>query len=84
MLEVVADVATADAAIHLVESAFENFGKLDILRTSAGGPRGSFFEQLSDPDWFDGFELNVLSSVWMIRLALPHLRRSGRSRIINV
>jgi 3-oxoacyl-[acyl-carrier protein] reductase len=81
---VVADVATSEGAQRLIDKALQRFGALDVLVTNAGGPRAGNFEDLTDEDFEAGFRLNLLSTVRMIRAALPHLERSDAARIINL
>ncbi|MGA7732635.1 MAG: SDR family oxidoreductase [Chloroflexia bacterium] len=77
----VTDKADIEAAIALT---LERLGGLDILVTNAGGPPAGEFTRHDDAAWQKAFELNLLSTVRMVRLALPHLQKSGRGRIINM
>lgn len=81
---VAADVATATGASELILRACELCGGVDILVTNAGGPRPGGFDELEDEDFLAGFELNFLSTVRMIRAALPHMRRKGWGRVVNL
>ncbi|MED1204265.1 SDR family oxidoreductase [Heyndrickxia acidicola] len=75
---------TDPSAIHsLVEKTNETFGSLDILINNAGGPPAGSFEQLSDKEWQQSFELNLLSYIRIIRESLPMLKVNG-GRIINI
>lgn len=84
VLAVVADVSLPESADHLVQAAVERFGGLDILINNSGGPPGGRFDDFGDAQWQDAFELLLLNVVRMVRASLPHLRSSGRGRIINV
>jgi len=81
---VAADVATAAGAAELIRGANAALGGVDVLVTNAGGPRPGGFDDLSDEDFVAGFQLNFLSTVRMIRAALPHMRRQRWGRIINL
>ena len=59
-------------------------GRLDIVVNNAGGPPPGTFESTSDEAWADAFELSLRSVVRLTRLALPHLRASGRGRVVNI
>ncbi len=54
------------------QSAFE-FGSIDGLLVNAGGPPAGGFKQLTDEQWQAAFELTLMSTVRMIRAALPHM-----------
>jgi 3-oxoacyl-[acyl-carrier protein] reductase len=81
---VAADVATDEGAVHLVRRAAELCGGVDVLVTNAGGPRPGGFEELADADFLAAFELNFLSTVRMVRTALPHMRRKRWGRVVNL
>lgn len=53
------------------------WGQIDCLLVNAGGPPAKMFKELSDSDWQAAFELTLMSSVRMIRMALPHMTGGG-------
>ncbi|MCP8968902.1 SDR family oxidoreductase [Ectobacillus ponti] len=77
------DITKAGEIQQLVETTVQQFGTIDILINNSGGPKPGTFEQLADEDWYNAFELNVLSCIRLIRAALPALRMQG-GRIVNV
>ncbi|HEY8367804.1 MAG TPA: SDR family oxidoreductase [Thermodesulfobacteriota bacterium] len=83
-LAVPTDVTRRDQIERAIAATVERFGRLDILVTNGGGPPPGTFETATDEQWQAAFELNLLSTVRMIRAALPHLARSGAGRIVNV
>ncbi|MBU8877620.1 SDR family oxidoreductase [Bacillus sp. FJAT-29790] len=78
-----ADIINPTDIKSLVKATVEQFGTIDILVNNAGGPPAGTFDSLSDEEWQNAFELNLLSYVRMIRESLPHLRRQG-GKIINI
>jgi 3-oxoacyl-[acyl-carrier protein] reductase len=84
VLAVPADVTRADDVRRLVARTVEAFGGADILVTNAGGPPPGRFDQATDADWQAAFELNLLSTVRMVREVLPHMRQRRWGRIINI
>ncbi|MFB6281970.1 MAG: SDR family oxidoreductase [Haloferacaceae archaeon] len=77
----ITDAATAEA---LVERAVEEFGGLDHLVTSAGGPPSGPFLETTDADWRDAFDLLVMSVVRAVRAAAPHLREDGGGTLVTI
>lgn len=53
------------------------WGQIDCLLVNAGGPPAKMFKELSDDDWQAAFELTLMSSVRMIRMAIPHMTGGG-------
>jgi 3-oxoacyl-[acyl-carrier protein] reductase len=74
------DPADAEA---MVERAVSEFGGLDHLVTSAGGPPSGPFLETTDEDWQDAYELLVMSVVRLARAAHPHLAEGGGT-VVNI
>lgn len=84
VLAVPTDVTKADDLNTIVAEAVRHFGHIDILVNNAGGPPPGTFEAFDDAQWQAAFDLNLLSTVRLIRLVLPHMRTRGSGRIINI
>jgi 3-oxoacyl-[acyl-carrier protein] reductase len=84
IVPVVADVGRAEDAEKLVTRAAADLGGIDILITNTGGPKSALFETLSDADWYEAIESLLMSVVRLSRGVIPHMRRRGGGRIINV
>lgn len=85
VLAVAADVTKADEVERLIDATVARFGTIDILVNNAGGTgRRSPFHELSDEEWFEILDLNLISAVRLTRAVLPHMRRQRWGRIINV
>jgi len=81
---VVADVSRPEDVERLVKTAYERFGRVDILVTNAGGPPSGKFESLGPEKWNDAVQLTLLSTVNLCRAVLPGMRERRWGRIINV
>ena len=75
------DPPTADA---WVAEAAAKHGRIDALVNNAGILRMVDFERGSEDDLDAMWSVNVKAPFRLIRAALPHLRRSGRGRVINI
>ncbi|MFB6196457.1 MAG: SDR family oxidoreductase [Haloplanus sp.] len=71
------DITDAAAVMRLVDRTVEEFGGLDHLVTSAGGPPSGPFLDTDDEDWYEAFDLLVMSVVRLVREAAPHLKDGG-------
>jgi len=79
-----ADLAEPTAAQRFIDATAERFGRLDILVNNAGTGAAGRFEALSDGDWAQDSEVKVFAVARCTRLAIPHMRRQGGGRIINI
>jgi NAD(P)-dependent dehydrogenase (short-subunit alcohol dehydrogenase family) len=84
-LALAADLTHASEAQRLAQQAIAHFGTIHVLVNNVGGA-GSLaaFEELSDEDWISVFNLNVLSTVRLIRAIVPSMQRQKWGRIINI
>lgn len=69
---------------NIVAATAEAFGRIDILVNNAGGPPFGKFESFDETAWQAAFELTLLSAVRCSRLVIPHLKKTGSGRIINI
>ena len=67
------DVSNAAGVTSWIEGSVAKFGKIDALLVNAGGPPAGAFKDFTDAQWQSAFELTLMSTVRMIRGALPHL-----------
>lgn len=80
----VCDITNGEQIKRLVEKTVEQFGRLDILVNNAGGPPAGNLTDLTDEDWFEAFELTLLSIVRTVRAVLPYMKEQKGGRIVNV
>jgi 3-oxoacyl-[acyl-carrier protein] reductase len=74
-LAVVADVTRPEDVENIVGETVDHFGNVDILVNNAGGVGNpAAFEELSDEEWMEVLDLNLLSAVRLSRAVLPHMR----------
>jgi NAD(P)-dependent dehydrogenase (short-subunit alcohol dehydrogenase family) len=67
-----------------VTSAAQKFGRIDGLVNNAGILRQITFEDGGEDLLDELWAVNVKAPFRLIRLALPHLRRGGHGRIVNI
>jgi len=84
VLAVPTDVTRAQDVETIVAATVREFGRIDILVNNAGGPPAGKFESFGDAQWQAAFELNLLSTVRLVRLVVPHMRKTGSGRIITI
>lgn len=85
VLAVATDVTQQSDIKNLVNKTIEKFKAIDILVNNAGGVHDfQSFENLSDQDWVEMFELNFFSTVKMTRAVIPYMQKNQSGRIINI
>jgi len=75
------DVTDPDEPSHLVAATVARFGGLHILVPNAGGPPPGRAIDLSDQALETAINANMLTSIRLVREALPHMRAAGWGRI---
>ena len=81
------DVASSASVGEMVSAAVRAFGRIDMLVNVAGGSGRvpvNTIEDMSDEVWDSVIASNLRGSFLCCRAALPHLRRSGDGRILNL
>jgi 3-oxoacyl-[acyl-carrier protein] reductase len=71
------DVRQSASIQNWVDATVSKWGKIDALLVNAGGPPSGSFKDLTDEQWQAAFELTLLSSIRLIRAALPHMKDGG-------
>ena len=84
VLATVMDATSADSIQNWIQRTLDEYGGVDALVVNAGGPPPGQFDDFSDDDWQNAFELNVMSGVRMIRGVLPSMRERGGGSILTV
>ena len=67
-----------------VETVAEEFGGVDHVVTSAGGPPSGSFLDTDDDAWYGAYDTLVMSAVWTTRFAYPHLSESDAGSITAI
>ncbi len=82
MDHIACDATQAESVEALVSSWESRHDRLDILVMAVGGSHRSPFEKLTDDQWRQNWEFNILATVRVVRGLLPALRRAGGARVV--
>lgn len=85
VLFVTADLRKNDEVLKLAEKAKDAFGNIDILVHCAGirGAAGNFLS-LSDADWMESIDVDLMSAVRVCRAFLPQMLEKNFGRIVLI
>jgi 3-oxoacyl-[acyl-carrier protein] reductase len=84
VVEVVADVSDPAGLDLVTRSAFDAFGRVDILVNNSGGPPSGAFESFTDEKWADAARLLLFSAVGLTRAVIPGMKDRHWGRVLNI
>ena len=68
----------------VVDETMKTFGRIDILVNNAGEAWLGHSMDTTDEEWHYAMDVNLYSAVRFTRAVVPHMRRQGGGRIINI
>jgi 3-oxoacyl-[acyl-carrier protein] reductase len=85
VLQVMGDMTNPVDVNRLIDDTIQSRGGLDILVCNAGGPPAGTFESFpEDQPWLDAIDLNLMSTLRLMRRAIPHFEERGGGSITNI
>ncbi len=78
------DAKDSDSILEWTDGVISRFGRVDGLVVNAGGPPAGRFDDFDEDDWYDAFELTLMSAVRMIRSVLPTMREQKSGSILTI
>lgn len=79
-----ADVSVSEEARKVVGSAYEKFGRIDILVNCAGVSLTGSVEETKESDWDRIMGINLKSIFLLSQAVIPYMKKQKWGRIINV
>lgn len=84
VVAITGDLAEPDVPERVVREVEEALGPVDVLVNNVGLAYQVTFDQVTDEQWDDLWQLNVMSYVRMTRAVLPGMRARGTGAIVHV
>jgi len=81
---VAADITSLDDIERVVAATAEHYGRIDVLVNNAGDAWAGRTLDTTEEEWAVCLDVNLLSTVRFTRAVVPHMRRVGGGRIVNV
>jgi NADP-dependent 3-hydroxy acid dehydrogenase YdfG len=80
----VLDVTDSAAIKTVIDEAFADLGQIDVVVNNAGYALFCSVEEASDEQIIHQINTNVVGSIQVIRAVLPHFRKQGHGRILQL
>lgn len=80
----VTDVSNKSDVIRLVTSAFERYGRLDVIVNNAGISQLSRIDELDIEGWEEMIDINLKGVLYGIAAAIPIFQQQKAGHIINI
>jgi 3-oxoacyl-[acyl-carrier protein] reductase len=77
VISAVCDMTKAADIQQWVDATASAWGQIDAVLCNAGGPPTGLLKDFTDDQWQAAFELTLMSTVRLIRAALPHMTRGS-------
>ncbi|MCA9150055.1 MAG: SDR family oxidoreductase, partial [Planctomycetales bacterium] len=78
------DVTDREQVKRLVDTAVEQFNRVDVMLNNAGLMQQSPLEAFKIDEWDNMIDVNIKGVLYGIAAALPHMKRQKAGHIINV
>jgi 3-oxoacyl-[acyl-carrier protein] reductase len=83
-LHVTAELGAAGEPERLIDHTEAQLGRVDVLVNNVGVAYQRTFAEVTDAQWDELWQLNVMSYVRSIRAVLPGMKKRGAGVIVNV
>ncbi len=81
---IVADVTKTEQIKSMLDQVIRTYERVDVLVNNAGTASAKLFEDVTDEEWYIDLDLKLLAAIRSSRFVIPHMKRQGGGRIINV
>lgn len=78
------NLSDVDAVKALPQTASEEMGSIDILVNNAGITKDNLFVRMSDDDWHQVIDINLTSTMYLMKSVMRTMMKQRFGRIINI
>ena len=84
VVPIASDLSSLEGVQSLINQAVDRLGGLDIIVNNSGGPPAGTALGADEEAWAQAIQMSLLFFARMSREAVPHMRKRGGGRIINI
>lgn len=84
VLAIAGDLEQNEVIRKLVASTVDRYGRLDVLVSNSGGPPLADARDATEEQWATAVQRSLVFFARMAREAIPHFKKAGGGRIINI
>ena len=77
-------VATRASANNIIQTAIEQFGRIDIVVNNAGNLRDRVFHKMSDEEWTQVIDVHLNGTFYVSRAAANHFREQESGAFVHM
>ncbi|MBY9004886.1 MAG: SDR family oxidoreductase [Candidatus Lokiarchaeota archaeon] len=84
IITIEADLNDKEQIKSLVETTIKEYGTIDVLVHNAGGPPSAPISNITEDNWQDSINLNLLSFIRICKSVIPIMEKQQSGRIIAI
>ena len=84
VLALVADATKPGDMERFIDETVRKYGRLDIVVNNAGATGQQPFDKVDDAAWHQDLDVKLFAHIRTTRAAVPHMKKNGGGRIINL
>ena len=78
------DVTEGEQVDALVAETVETYGSIDVVVNNVGGSRWTPLQEISDTEWHEILDLNLVSGARVNRRVIPEMKKQGSGVILMI
>jgi len=84
VMPIVGDASKAGEMERFIEETVKHYGRIDVVVNNAGGSGQLPFDKVDEAVWDNDIAIKVYAQIRTARAAIPHMKKQGGGRIINL
>src|SRR5688572_5577876 len=84
VMPIVGDASKDGEMERFIEETVKHYGRIDVVVNNAGGSGQLPFDKVDEAAWDNDIAIKVYAQIRTARAAIPHMKKQGGGRIINL